>query len=403
MQSVTGRMAKSKSTSSGGSSSSHYEGFRHISKVLTRKKLPKSNRVASELNIGYDLAGLRKNLEAAGFRRISENVLSGTFAIVLEGNDDQMIRISSRRFEADRPKHEDFLQPSAPIALQSKALNANYRVEVFPKVDSLHNIIQSPELCKEYGLTDPSHDAEQFILRLMADNFQRGFFFFDPNPDNIGIIKDRNGNNVPVIIDSHAIVELDNIKSAHYDQLALHMMYHYPDIFQGWNDFAAERFGDLHNMHLVLEEYIEKVASVEYPTPLDYTGAQEAHLEKLGLEKGKIKGVLNTDQLEQTLETFESERMEMAKRAQQAGGDYLPDDAIYSRALNSGVPLTQFSSAVVRGADRLEHDMGERFVQYLRDGNQEPLKNRPGLCHNIERVLREEDGVDIPPPGRGRN
>ncbi len=274
-----------------------YADFQPLDKLLVLKNLPDS-KVKKELAVGYDLAGIRKRLANAGFRRASKTIHSGTTAIVLEVNDDLMIRIAPTQFEAERPKSDDILQPIGKIATKPV-----YRVEILPKVDTLLAIKNNPELQKCYGITgDVNLAIEGFVKRLVSDNLQKKEkkFFFDINLDNVALLKDADGKAVPIILDPHAVLDIDKISDIddkHILQFVLHATYWYPEVFVELQDYIAEHMkGRKSDMSRHIKCYLKELESTTYETPLKYAEAQKINLANHPLAHGST-GIIDSNEL----------------------------------------------------------------------------------------------------------
>ena len=192
-----------------------YSGFQHTRDVLSRGRMNQihQNETADHFK-DKDLAELVECLESHGFRRVSNKISRGFFAIVLEANHNQMIRIVDKQAEYPRHHEPDVLQPVQVIDDLPR-----YRIEILPKVHTLSEILAgrvkkdpkkpidkaSKQLADYYGLSknpeQAKNEIESYVLRLISDNMKNGQFFYDVALSNICLVKDEQGNNVPLVLD----------------------------------------------------------------------------------------------------------------------------------------------------------------------------------------------------------
>jgi len=313
------------------------------------------------------LEGLLKVLEEHGIKRISGKTPAGASAIVLTTTDNQMVRI----IREDTKK----LQSLPPTALQPLYTIDNidgFCIQIMPKVHVLREILASDKLRAEYGIMDdyelekgkylleeqnqwredqaavwspeigydernwnimmesirespyPESISDEnfakkyigikernYIQQLKADSYKYGSYAWDIDKDakNIGLIKDKNGKTVPVIIDLEAVASLKNT----------------PETFK---ECFTEREWD-----------IERTKKLP-PTNTDYLAAQKAHVERLGLEYGSIKGAFNNAELEKELKDFADKRASQKNLAAENGHKY-PENPLWVDVVKYGVSKSE--------------------------------------------------------------
>jgi hypothetical protein len=313
------------------------------------------------------LEGLLKVLNEHGIKRISGKTPAGASALVLTTTDNQMVRI----IREDTKK----LQSLPPTALQPLYTIDNidgFCIQIMPKVHVLREILASNKLRAEYGIMDDYKlEKERYLLanqeqwredqaatwspdigydernwnimmesirespypetisdenfakkyigikernyiqQLKADSYKYGSYAWDIDKDakNIGLIKDKNGKTVPVIIDLEAVASLENT----------------PEAFKEW---FAERDWD-----------IERTKQLPQ-TDTDYLAAQKAHVARMGLEYGSLKGVLNGEQLQKELKDFADKRASQKNLAAENGHKY-PENPLWVDVVKSGVSKSE--------------------------------------------------------------
>ena len=178
-------------------------------------------------------------LQDDGFRRVHGKLRYGSAGYVMEGHDNQIIRIVGHAYEQPRPDRPYVLQPI------TSQIVGDVRIEILPKVHTLAEILASQPLRNAYGYGDRDrHEVAREILGQMSDLCKSdGYAFSDTKTENIAIVRDVSGNNVPLILDPGAILRLDSATQLPDESLAL------------------------------------------------YTNAQQWHVEQLGLCRGRPKNV----------------------------------------------------------------------------------------------------------------
>jgi hypothetical protein len=363
-----------------------YGKLRPVGEVLTPKKIEELARESSGVkSMQGSLKYVLGELANAGFKRVvSDHVLSGSSALVLEANNHQMIRIvDARDAEKARSKDDDVLQPVNVIPVMG------HRVEILPKVHSLLELIKHPEIAEKYGLRGMVKVAETFLRRLIVENLHKGKFFFDPSISNVGVIQDINGQAVPVIIDSGAVVEragagticdLNFISRCNESGVFSEYMGMYPN-----------------RTNKTPMEYLEFLATQSYPDTLPYAEAQAEHLKRLGLEKGKPNGAVGRSLRDQ----FVRERMDdMEKRYARDPAEYgrhperfiPPWRAAYPTMVDYGWYQGELTDIVREAAKAVgENPPRERGVPVVIGD-----PSRPGFCQHMKRIHEERVKAALP-------
>ncbi|NBX02521.1 MAG: hypothetical protein EBR02_00355 [Alphaproteobacteria bacterium] len=352
---------------------------------------------------GFQL--LLKHLESIGFRRLSKDTMAGGYAVVAAANSNLMIRIATKNSSGLPEQYREPPRPDSPDVLQPivSTTVAGYWIEILPKVHTLKQLIDFSDVAKEYGISEVA-DAESlvrsFISQLVRDNLQRGKLFFDPSFSNIAIIKDKNKKNVPIILDPGAVVDVDKATNAqklefgrrcYNTKCVPNLKKSFPEIGNAFDDsgYVLPEFeSEICRVGQFCIDHFNSLPKIPAAEKIDYEAAQDAHLASRGLEKGKIKGVLDDKQLENAFDNFETERT-----LQQGNSSA----ALYPQALISGVSPGEFQEAnraVVAG----EH-FSKDHINLLPEGEKRqredvPLsEQRPGFCHRIRQHLVEQHGV----------
>ena len=314
-----------------------------------------------------------------------------------------MIRIVDKRHEHPRYDCPDTLQPIATIDTVP-----GYRIEVLPKVHMFNDVVDRPEVSEYYGVSEDPHGFIHDMTRLLvAQNAHDGKLLFDCKVLNLGMLNDRAGTPVPVIVDAGAAVNIKEVNAEEYRFFADCFLSSGPDRMDFYKHFpdAPQKTSDI--PVATLKAYVTDVLAKEEHPAMNYEEAQQLHLERLGMAKGELKGLHNLKQLEQVIVDFQLERLppdaskEQKQQVRDRANKEQPEE-LYPQALKAGVSDSEFGQALVKGAQNLESEKEKTFVRYLQTGNEKLLSEREGLCENTRRVLRHEHGVDMP-PGRGRN
>lgn len=341
-----------------------YRLFQPVASVLKAKNLNDENKTADALIYGRRLPELAKLLEAAGIRRISTRIRNGENAIVLEANDNMMIRIA---LDSERPrdKDDDILQPIATLEGMK-----GFRVEVLPKIHTLAEVIASPELCAQYKLTDPNAQAQQFIQRLVSDNLHKGKLFYSNPPENVALLKDRSGNPVPVILDPGSLADAEHPAKApgdaygrkYYDTMAMISMTNL-DVF---DDFGAGMATEM-NLGKLIRKQLDEWSKRHHARPLACAEAQAAHLERLGLVRGEIRDAATPRLRAEERHQFIGERQHyLHSEDSKTGQVFQPHDAIYEQLRDKGVSQSEFGD-MAKAALADDTTQGEGFCHRIRE------------------------------------
>jgi len=276
-------------------------------------------------------------LKEHGIHRIKENLnsgasalVSGASALVLETNDNQIVRIIRAKTKEIQSLPPTVLQPLYTIDVD------DFCIQIMPKVHTLQKIFDSPKLRSEYNINE--HWLSDYINQLKADSYKYGSYYWDLYnvTNNIGLIKDENGKNVPIIIDLEAASSIANP-----------------------HPILKEMFFDKQQYDM------EKLPNLPQ-TDTNYIAAQNAHVKGLGLEYGKIKGALNYDYIQKELEDFADKRKKQNKHT-----DY-PTNPLWVDVVNSGVSKSEFG--------------------YEADKALQSRTNQ-GFCHDIRAKLEEKGAI----------
>ena len=208
--------------------------------------LPGHNETAKLLRKnGNDSVAISDFLQRAGFQRLSSHLKHGYNAILFEANDNQMIRLVHKKFEKTARLDAPFiLQPTMTYDV------GDYRIEVLPRVITLVELLDknNTKLRKNFGITpELEKQMDGFKAQLMNDARNQNIDFWDNEVENIAVVKNKQGELIPLILDASAACVISN------------------------------------------ESYKLTHAVAFMHTPEYYAAAQAAHLESLGLEQGKIK------------------------------------------------------------------------------------------------------------------
>jgi hypothetical protein len=304
-----------------------YNRFRHTRDVLSRARMDQihKNETADHFK-DQDLAELVGCLESHGFRHVSNKISRGFFAIVLEANHNQMIRIVDKEAEYSRHKEPDVLQPVQVIDELPR-----YRIEILPKVHTLSEILAgrvkkdpqrpidnaSKQLADYYGLSkDPEqakNEIESYVLRLISDNMKNGQFFYDVALSNICLVKDEQGKNVPLVLDPCAKISAKQMQALfdkphergqkaendELDQFADTLSV-YP-VFNQFQEFMVEQMITTGCMdaRVILKHYLKNISEHPLQDEMPYEKVQEAHLKRLGLKAGESVGVISGERLQE--------------------------------------------------------------------------------------------------------
>jgi hypothetical protein len=332
-----------------------------------------------------DAQRLAEYLEKLGFRRLhKDNTRYGCNAIVFEGNDSQVIRIVHKRIEKEPRLDSPFiLQPIATYDAPG-----DYRIEVLPEVHTLSELMDEKNipLRENYGVTYAiGQKLGELKTQLINDALSQNIMIFDAKTANIAVVKNKNGELVPLIIDADAACEIPD--SSYIDNNYGHMGRMFkvfatilktvnPEAFHKKAEVCVEALGkvDVAGAIPIFTDFINDYKahhavfthSAEY-----YASAQTDHLESLGLTTGAANKVLNDEQLDRALREFVAERTHSGEQ----GLD--PTQTVGYHALKAGVSKSEFGAAAKASAARSEE----------------------GFCHRIRAELENNHGVDF--SGRG--
>lgn len=353
-----------------------YDKFRATGQVFTRDMaVPKDNRTLENLRTDEDHFGggfskIVERLAGLGFRRIHQQVQHGKFAIVLEADNHQKIRIITKARKEARYSDGYYLQPTASYE------HKGYRIDILPKVHTLREILDDQKLMSEYGIE--REGAGEFLKQLVFEAWKNHQFFSDAKFDNIAILKNSEGKAVPVILDpgaSCAMKEATNPIGASVGSISAleYFFIQHSDLRDEWVNYIASQnivFHTTDDKLLSMIDYLEHAAG-EYQghPPEYYTVAQAYHRKSLGLNDKGITGVLDDAQLEDLLK-------EMTEIKEEYGYHYNP---VRIEALKNGVSHNHF-----------DHAMKRVIKSYVPD--------RRGFCEQIRQELVNDQA--LPPKTR---
>jgi len=278
---------------------SDYNDYMSSSKALKLAvaEISGKNFTATSIDHHKTAVDVVSELKAKGFKRVAKHFYYGKFAVVFEGMNHQIIRIANETAENPRLKLPFILQPIDTINMDG------YNIEILPKIHTLEEIMHSNELQKHYGFPDePYLYSNKMALDLVIRSANNWMLFFDCSAENIGIIKDKNGDNIPVIIDAGALRPLntENQTTIHIKKLEEKLNHKFKD--SGLTKFSdslartiLQFFGELDHMYENfaikpdLEEYFISLCRNKLVLPeIGYAAAQANHLKLLGLDNGII-------------------------------------------------------------------------------------------------------------------
>lgn len=377
----------------------NYSDYGHpkISFADNWKELEQHNHTIKNLTNGkfcfFD--NIIRELEHSGFRKISKTIFSGTHAVVLEANNHQMIRIVDTDVEQDRPSDPIFLQPIYSIKNVQ-----GYSIEVLPKVHTLFEISRNKELMKEYNLLAPS-DIGKLIENLMIKTAHDGKFFFDSSSSNIAVIKDENGKNVPIIIDSGAVIDASRFEMGHlhnFSKICLLNAAFLPEVLKFFKDFIhladdiipllfKNQLNEYQNRIFlrVGNNYLQHLKNQPIPAEIDYEAAQEHHLKLLGLTKGEITGVFTQDEIID----FITNRLDYIDKH----SSYNPASTVFIRMITDGTYKDQAGKIYNNALNSYERASEKR---------EEIGLEKIGLCHYVEIERERRAGKNHPTTGSVR-
>jgi hypothetical protein len=255
------------------------------------------NFTATAIDQHKTAAEVVSELKDKGFKRVAKHFYYGKFAVVFEGMNHQIIRIANETSENPRLKLPFILQPIDTINMDG------YNIEILPKIHTLEEIMHSNELQKHYGFPDdPYLYSNKMALDLLIRSANNLMLFFDCSAENIGIIKDKNGDNIPVIIDAGALRPLntENQDTIHIKKLEEELNHKFKDSgLPKFSDSLARTilqfFGELDHVYENfaikpdLEKYFISLCRNKLVLPeRGYAAAQANHLKLLGLDNGII-------------------------------------------------------------------------------------------------------------------
>jgi len=376
-----------------------YKSFVDTGEVLRREHLlkkisnlagsdssePNTTFVHLDKDGGRGFSSLAKNLQEAGLRLVSETVKAGSYALVLESNNHQMIRIASNDCDEKPTGRPDILQPLKTLRIDG------CKVDILPKVHSFQEIMRDDALAASYGLPPrPDRELGQLVTNLIIENWNDGRFLWDCSPANIGLIQDGQGRNVPIIIDPGAVINRNDATEVHYDIFQPRFFYVWKNreaVYSYLGEVPEEELG--YSESAQIKQYINYLAEQPHDVSPPYRAAQEAHVERLGLEYGKITGVLDDAELMAELvrcakitdehNKFRADYNASAKGAAEPMAE-LPlytdqSPSLYTAALNAHISRGQLGAAA------------QAFIP-----NVEGASNPRGLCEHIREQL-EKDGA----------
>lgn len=242
------------------------EDLEQIGEVL-RDEMPEVsplNRTLEHIETADNIEPLIRHLEARGINYVCDDVDGESVALILEADHFQILRIARTQRRAD-DKSPESPRLDRPYIVQPTMVMDDlpgYHIEVLPKVHTLQDIIDDPELAAEYGWGRKSDESPTaYKIRLHTSQEMRdlestiandGKLYRDLYFANVAIVKNREGGSAFLVLDPDCVVEPSQCPNA--DQVS-----------QKMRNTGTPR--DLHY----------------------YADAQAYHLEQLELEKGKIK------------------------------------------------------------------------------------------------------------------
>ena len=154
--------------------------------------------------------------------------------------------------------------------------------------------------------------TREYLEQLKADSNKYGSYIWDvDNVDryetNIGVIKDENGKLVPIVIDLDSVSDRNNF------------------LKMGRATFQKPDF-----------QYTLTLT----PTDTDYLAAQKAHVERLGLEYGSLKGVWDGEAVQKELEDFAEERGKL--KTEYTGEECNPEHPLWVNVVKNGISRSEF-------------------------------------------------------------
>jgi hypothetical protein len=338
-----------------------YDVFREVERLCEQRNFTVNWLRADEGR----LSRLETQLRNLGFRRFGPEVHKGSYAIVFEGNERQMLRIVNSESAETRPKDMDVLQPMLRVDFNGSGV-----VEILPKVHTLFDIIETPELSKQYGIT--REGAAQILRQLVIDNLHYDRIFFDCAPQNVGIIKDPAGNNVPVIIDPGVVIDPIQLTDIMNKATGLRFI----DVLKVRlaHDFSTRHFQDRAAADFSTYEAMKgpdvavfstlRDLGKEPASNHDYVGAQKHHMKQLGLEYGKTSNTIGMIELKK----FADERLyisgvrphkkidgRMQPVGEQLAKDYDPMRSTWGQMVNGDGLYRNEIAEIVRAAGQDEN------------------------------------------------
>lgn len=321
---------------------------------------------------------LVEKLESIGIKRVSDRCMAGAIAFLLETNDHQMVRLVHEDAEHERAVKPYILQPivSHKVDLQRHGEHlGSYYIEILPKVHTLQELLEQPQLAKSYNIYDVYKTSREFIHHLLVDARKNKQFFFDPSPQNIGVIQDRNGKPVPVIIDAGAAIDLNMVDSLKWAQFAERV---YRDRWvlgidninnpqraevEGWTTKIPTQY------LLPMLKYVDNLRRTDYGTPHAYEEAQAAHLERLGLRKDHARDIFNKDENAQRKADFIRQRSAYKSSHDRISGEpYDPQNSVFMKLADKGVSWSEMQYLAAHETPSCMEGEPKRFCEMIQQG-----------------------------------
>lgn len=337
----------------------------------------RNNSTADHIFENGSLEQIISSIEQLGLTRVSDKILNGANAIVLQASNHQMIRIVAKHKELPRSNNDMVLQP-----IYSKE-TSDYRIEVLPKINTLGKILKDDCLSKEYGLDGDKKlgMASAIIHDMIIKNAKNGRFFFDVAPDNIALMKGKDGNLVPIILDSGAIIDTDKATDAELGVFSIICLMNFklfPDFYTKLKYIENSNFvGNKKQKYIkAAKEYFAELSEKQAIFPdMDYKSAQEMHLQKLGLDEGIKEAKFTGDEVAK----FVAERESLSKSADAQDLAYNPQNTVFARIVQNGNYRDE--------AEKIWVEAMDRHAQQIDN------KEQKGICQWAEQIRAEKSGT----------
>ncbi len=281
---------------------------------------------------------LEARLRDIGFMRVGAKTHRGSFAIVFEGSNHQMLRVVNKANAETRSTNWNVLQPIMKVDFNGEGL-----IEILPKVHTLKEIIEDANLRQQYGITQKiaAEMIRQLLINSLHDNDS---VLFDASARNVGIVRDRSGQNVPVIIDPGVIIDSAKLGDPMHSKTSATFMEvlkrrldsHFCTVEEDTDRALARSDAEIHRML----QYLRREPVKSWP----FEEAQKCHMETLGLKYGETVNTIGIEKLRQFAKDHD--------HLSQLAPGYLPLMTTYEKmAERDGLYPSEISGIVRRASE----------------------------------------------------